>query len=183
MGGTANIHLWSVHRPGSMEWLAFLVYVVLVLRLSSVADLCVLPLTPLLRCPLVEVEEHVWDPPESVPAALPAVEELMSKQSSSGHSKSSEIDEFPKRGDYLPVSPLAVPILHYSFVQLARSVAKKHYFQHVSSYLGSLLYPRQHDSAHSFSGLGFRASSCTFLGFRLCYLSTCVGFGVFEKSF
>ena len=183
MGGTANIHLWSVHRPGSMEWLAFLVYVVLVLRLSSVADLCVLPLTPLLRCPLVEVEEHVWDPPESVPAALPAVEELMSKQSSSGHSKSSEIDEFPKRGDYSACFPLSSANSTLLVRATGPKPSKKHYFQHVSSYLGSLLYPRQHDSAHSFSGLGFRASSCTFLGFRLCYQSTCVGFGVFGKSF
>ena len=26
-GGFANVHLWSVHRPGSMKWLALLVYV------------------------------------------------------------------------------------------------------------------------------------------------------------
>ena len=165
MGGTANIHLWSVHRPGSMEWLAFLVYVVLVLRLSSVADLCVLPLTPLLRCPLVEVEEHVWDPPESVPAALPAVEELMSKQSSSGHSKSSEIDEFPKRGDYLPVSPLAVPILHYSFVQLARSVAKNTTF---SMYLPILARSCTQDNTTQltrFRAWGFGLAAAPFLGF------------------
>ena len=48
----------SVHRPSSMQWLALLVYVVLVLRLSNVVDLRLLPLTPLLRFPLVEVVEE-----------------------------------------------------------------------------------------------------------------------------
>ena len=42
-----------------MKWLALLLYVALVLRLSNVADLRLLPLTPLLRFPLVEVEEHL----------------------------------------------------------------------------------------------------------------------------
>ena len=55
------------------------------------------------------VPKHVWDPPESVPTALPAVEELddtheaaflkdsmiMSTQSSSGHSKSCENRRIP----------------------------------------------------------------------------------------
>ena len=54
--GADNVHLCRVHRAGSMKWLALLLYVVLVLRLSNVADLRLLPLTPLLRFPLVEVE-------------------------------------------------------------------------------------------------------------------------------
>ena len=52
-----------------MKWLALLVYVVLVLRLSNVADLRLLPL------PLVGVEEHLeallwWSEPETTEAAV-----------------------------------------------------------------------------------------------------------------
>ena len=40
VGGWAdNVHLCRVHRAGSMKWPALLLYVVLVLRLSNVADL------------------------------------------------------------------------------------------------------------------------------------------------
>ncbi|OLP97742.1 hypothetical protein AK812_SmicGene19885 [Symbiodinium microadriaticum] len=58
-----------------MKWLALLLYVVLVLRLSNVADLRLLPLTPLLRFPLVEVEEHLeallcWSEPETAEAVV-----------------------------------------------------------------------------------------------------------------
>ena len=38
-GGADIVHLCRVHRAGSMKWLALLLYVVLVLRLSNVADL------------------------------------------------------------------------------------------------------------------------------------------------
>ena len=55
-GGADNVHLCRVHRAGSMKWLTLLLYVVLVLRLSNVADLRLLPLTPLLRFRLVEVK-------------------------------------------------------------------------------------------------------------------------------
>ena len=58
-----------------MKWLALLLYVVLVLRLSNVADLRLLPLTPLLRFPLVEVEEHLeallwWSEPGTAEAVV-----------------------------------------------------------------------------------------------------------------
>ena len=74
-GGADNVHLCRVHRAGSMKWLALLLYVVLVLRLSNVADLRLLPLTPLLRFPLVEVEEHLeallwWSEPGTAEAVV-----------------------------------------------------------------------------------------------------------------
>ena len=75
-GGWAdNVYLCRVHRAGSMKWLALLLYVVLVLRLSNVADLRLLPLTPLLRFPLVEVEEHLeallwWSEPGTAEAVV-----------------------------------------------------------------------------------------------------------------
>ena len=74
-GGADNVHLCRVHRAGSMKWLALLLYVVLVLRLSNVADLRLLPLTPLLRFPLVEVEEHLeallwWSVPGTAEAVV-----------------------------------------------------------------------------------------------------------------
>ncbi|OLP97830.1 hypothetical protein AK812_SmicGene19770 [Symbiodinium microadriaticum] len=58
-----------------MKWLALLLYVVLVLRLSNVADLRLLPLTPVLRFPLVEVEEHLeallwWSEPGTAEAVV-----------------------------------------------------------------------------------------------------------------
>ena len=72
-GGADNVHLCRVHRAGSMKWLALLLYVVLVLRLSNVVRL--LPLTPLLRFPLVEVEEHLeallwWSEPGTAEAVV-----------------------------------------------------------------------------------------------------------------
>ena len=74
-GGADNVHLCRVHRAGSMKWLALLLYVVLVLRLSNVADLRLLPLTPVLRFPLVEVEEHLeallwWSEPGTAEAVV-----------------------------------------------------------------------------------------------------------------
>ena len=74
-GGADNFHLCRVHRAGSMKWLALFLYVVLVLRLSNVADLRLLPLTPLLRFPLVEVEEHLeallwWSEPGTAEAVV-----------------------------------------------------------------------------------------------------------------
>ena len=74
-GGADKVHLCRVHRAGSMKWLALLLYVVLVLRLRNVADLRFLPLTPLLRFPLVEVEEHLeallwWSEPGTAEAVV-----------------------------------------------------------------------------------------------------------------
>ena len=87
-GGGDNVHLCRVHRAGSMKWLALLLYVVLVLRLSNVADL---RLKRASSCPRKVV---------------------------SGILNKLKIHEFPRRNTILPVSPLVVLLLHYSFENL-----------------------------------------------------------------
>ena len=102
-GGADNVHLCRVHRAGSMKWLALLLYVVLVLRLSNVADL---RLKRASSCPRKVV---------------------------SGILNKLKIHEFPRRNHDFACFPLSSAASTLLVREPGLNPPKKHYIQHVSN--------------------------------------------------